>query len=226
MNHCITCPSMIKRLRLLVYLVCLVWGVLPAPSAPAATAATTTRVLCLGDSLTEGLGVAREAAWPALVEAALTRSGRTDVVIINAGVSGSTSASGLSRLKWHLKGANKPAIMILALGANDGLRGTDLKSTRQHLLEVIQLAKAQQIKVLLAGMEIPPNYGPAYTAEFHRLFPELAKDEKVELMPFLLEGVAADKTLNQADGIHPNEAGHKLVAKTVLKYLLPLLLPK
>lgn len=181
------------------------------------------RVLALGDSLTEGYGVAREATWPALVEAELRTQGFKNTVVVNAGVSGSTSASGLARLKWHLKSKDKADVLILALGANDGLRGLDLKATRQNLVDVIRLAKSQGMRVLLAGMLIPPNYGKEYAESFAKLFPEVAKTEATGLIPFLLDGVAADKSLNLADGIHPNEAGYKIVAKTVTNYLLPLL---
>lgn len=190
-----------------------------------AQAAGGPRVLALGDSLTEGYGVAREAAWPALVEAELRTQGLKDAVVINAGVSGSTSASGLSRLKWHLKSKDKADVLLLALGANDGLRGLDLKATRQNLVDVIRLAKSQGMKVMLAGMLIPPNYGKEYADSFQKLFPEVAKSEGTALIPFLLDGVAAEPKLNLPDGIHPNEAGYKIVAKTVTKYLVPVLKP-
>lgn len=186
-------------------------------------ARAAARILCLGDSLTEGLGVAREAAWPALLEAELKKSGFADVVVVNGGVSGSTTASGLGRLKWHLKGATKPTLLILALGANDGLRGLELKPTRKNLEDVIRLAKTSGIPVLLAGMRIPPNYGATYADEFFKMFGDLAKSEAVPLLPFLLEGVGGERAMNQADGIHPNEAGHKVVAATVLQAVKPLL---
>jgi acyl-CoA thioesterase-1 len=197
--------------------------VLLALSAEVALAGT--RVLFLGDSLTEGYGVAKSASYPALIDAELKKTGRTDVTIVNAGISGSTTASGVSRLRWQLKGKEKPQIMVLALGANDGLRGLDLAAARKNLKDVIELAKTSGVRVLLAGMKIPPNYGKAYTADFEKMFPELAKAEGVELIPFLLDGVAADPKLNGPDGIHPNEKGHEIVAKTVMKYLAPMLQP-
>lgn len=187
------------------------------------SACAAPRILCLGDSLTEGLGVGPDKAWPALVENALRAKGFKDVVVINAGVSGATSASGPGRLKWHLKGAAKPDLVLLELGANDGLRGQDLAATKANLKESIALAKAAGVPVLLAGMRVPTSMGPAYTERFFKLFGELADEEKVALIPFFLEGVAADTKLNQADGIHPNVEGHKIVAATVLKSLEPLL---
>jgi acyl-CoA thioesterase-1 len=180
------------------------------------------KVLCLGDSLTEGYGVAREAAWPDLLQTDLKGRGMVDITIVNAGISGSTSASGLSRLKWFLKSPELPEILILELGANDGLRGIDPKVTAKNLREVIQLAKSRGIQVLLAGMQMPTNYGPDYTKAFAALYPEIAKDQGVAFIPFFLEGVAGDRSLNQADGIHPNEAGYKVIAKTVAKHLVPL----
>jgi acyl-CoA thioesterase-1 len=188
----------------------------------ATTVSKTRKVLCLGDSLTEGYGVAREAAWPELLQTDLKNLGLSDITIVNAGISGSTSASGLSRLKWFLKSPEQPEILILELGANDGLRGIDPKVTQKNLRDVIQLAKSRGIRVLLAGMQMPTNYGPEYTKKFAALYPEIAKDEGVDFIPFFLEGVAGDRSLNQADGIHPNEAGYKIIAKTVSKYLLPL----
>jgi acyl-CoA thioesterase-1 len=200
------------------------------------TAAAARTVLCLGDSLTEGLGVAKEQAFPALLAADLAAAGFKDVQVVNAGVSGATSASGLSRLRWHLKGVKPataaakvappaPDILLLALGANDGLRGLAVEAMEANLQAVIELAKANGWRVLLAGMKVPPNYGPDYARRFERVFVDLAQREKVELMPFLLAGVAGDKTLNQADGIHPNVKGHRVLATTVRRFLEPMLKP-
>lgn len=197
-------------------------GAETASSKAATTVNKTRKVLCLGDSLTEGYGVAREAAWPELLQTDLKKLGLSDITIVNAGISGSTSASGLSRLKWFLKSPEQPEILILELGANDGLRGIDPKVTQKNLRDVIHLAKSRGIRVLLAGMQMPTNYGPEYTKKFAALYPEIAKDEGVDFIPFFLEGVAGDRSLNQADGIHPNEAGYKIIAKTVSKYLVPL----
>lgn len=182
-----------------------------------------TKVVFVGDSLTEGYGVAKDAAYPSIIEAGLKARGVEDVIIVNAGVSGSTTASGTSRLKWHLNGKPKPSILVLALGANDGLRGLDVKAARKNLAGTMDLAKANGMRILLAGMQMPPNYGKEYAASFKAMFEDLAKEYDATLIPFLLEGVAADPTLNIADGIHPNEKGQKILAQTVLKYLEPFL---
>jgi acyl-CoA thioesterase-1 len=144
-----------------------------------------------------------------------------NVEIINAGVSGSTTASGLSRLKWQLKG--NPQIVVIALGANDVLRGIDLGQSEKNLAATIILAKKQNLKVLLVGMRAPPNYGRAYDGQLAGMFRRLSEKHSVPLLPFLLEGVGGRPELNQADRIHPNEKGHKILAETVLKSLLPLL---
>jgi acyl-CoA thioesterase-1 len=179
------------------------------------------QVLILGDSLTEGYGVAPGDSYPSVLQQNLEKSGHPNTKIINGGISGSTSASALSRLKWSLK--NKPDILVLALGANDGLRGLKPDDTEKNLDAVVRLARQNGMRVLLAGMKAPPNYGPRYTKTFARIYRDIAHKEKIPLIPFLLEGVAGERTLNQADGIHPNEKGHKIVAKNVQKYLEPLL---
>lgn len=189
----------------------------------AGQAAGTTKVLLLGDSLTEGHGVAEDSNYAAVLEGKLRALGREDVVLRNAGIGGSTSASGLARLRWHLREKPRPDVLVLALGPNDGLRGLDLDVMKKNLRAVIRLAKENGMAVLLAGMKIPPNYGKAYTARFEAVFKELAREEKVPLIPFLLEGVAARPELNLPDGIHPNEEGYKIVGATVFKYLRPLL---
>jgi acyl-CoA thioesterase I len=177
-------------------------------------------IVCLGDSLTEGYGLAPERAYPTLVERMLRERGR-DVRVVNAGISGSTSASAVSRLRWQLR--SRADVVLIALGGNDGLRGVDVAATRVNLSAAIELAQQSGARVLLAGMKLPPNYGPEYTAAFAAMFPALAKQYGVALLPFLLEGVAGDPALNQADGIHPNERGTEIVAKNVLAALLPLL---
>ena len=195
------------------------WGAATDP-APAARAAPVT-VLCLGDSLTEGLGVAPEAAYPAVLERRLHALGRRELRVVNAGISGSTASSAVARLRWQLRAS--PAVVVLALGANDGLRGQDLDHTRRELGLAIDLAVEHGVRVLLAGMQLPTNFGFDYRERFQRLFPELAAEKGVPLIPFLLEGVAAHAELNLPDGIHPNALGHALVAENVLPYLLPLL---
>jgi acyl-CoA thioesterase-1 len=188
-----------------------------------ARGAGVTKVLLLGDSLTEGQGVPEDATYAANIERALKAMGRTDIILRNAGIGGSTSASGLSRLRWHMRETPRPEILVLALGPNDGLRGLDVEAMKKNLRAVIKLAAENKIKVLLAGMKIPPNYGKNYTARFEAVFWELSREERVPLIPFLLEGVAANPKLNLPDGIHPNEEGYKIVGATVLKHLLPLL---
>jgi len=182
--------------------------------------AFAAKVVILGDSLTEGYGVARERAFPALVEKELRSRGKT-VTIVNGGSSGATSASGPSRLQWFLKG--KPDILMLALGANDALRGFDLAATEKNLASVIEAAQKAKVKVVLAGMKAPTNYGEDYRRKFEALFVTLSKRYSVPLLPFLLEGVGGNPALNIADGIHPNENGHEVVAKLVVKTLEPLL---
>ena len=170
------------------------------------------KLIIIGDSLTEGLGVAKEQAYPSLLEKKLK-----NWTVSNAGVSGSTSASGLSRLKWQMKA--KPDLVILALGANDGLRGVKINETEKNLTETIAYAKQNNIKIILAGMQLPPNYGKEYTSEFKKTFYKIAKKEKVLLIPFILDKVAGDFQLNQADGIHPNEKGHEVIAETLYQFL-------
>lgn len=174
-------------------------------------------ILFLGDSLTEGLGVTKEDAFPKLVETMIQNELKKDVTVINGGVSGSTTSDGLDRLKWYMK--KKPSIVFLALGANDGLRGLDLKQSQENLEEIIKYAQDSNAKVLLAGMLIPPNYGPKYSENFRKMYEQLKDKYKLKSMPFLLEGVAGNKELNQRDGIHPNEQGHKIISKNVFEFM-------
>jgi acyl-CoA thioesterase-1 len=182
----------------------------PAASAP--------RIVFLGDSLTAGYGLEKSQAVPALVQARLTREGYP-FEVINAGVSGDTSAGGLSRLDWSLAGDVR--ILVLALGANDGLRGLPVTSMKRNLEEIITRAQARGIAVLLVGMEALPNYGAAYTAEFRDTFPALAKAHRLALMPFYLDGVAGNPELNIADGMHPNPKGAVIVADKLWPVLEP-----
>lgn len=189
-------------------------------SAISLPALATKRLVFLGDSLTEGYGVSRESAFPALIQEKI-KADQKDWVVINAGVSGSTSASALSRLRWQLK--NKPDLIVLALGSNDGLRGLKIEEMEHNLAETIELAQKEKIKVVLAGMMMPPNYTKKYAEPFRQVFPRLAKKYHLVLIPFLLEGVGARPELNQADGIHPNEKGHVLIADHVYGFLKGLL---
>ncbi len=173
------------------------------------------RILALGDSLTEGYGVALTQAYPALLERAL--SDLPDTRVINAGIGGSTSASATSRIRWHLRA--RPDLVILALGANDMLRGLPVKNCESNLRQALELLRHNQIPVILAGMKAPPNYGTAYQREFDGIFPRLAQEYGVPLIPFLLEGVGGKRELNQEDGIHPNEKGHAAIARLVEPYV-------
>lgn len=174
-------------------------------------------VLFLGDSLTAGLGVEPGEAYPQLLGAMLVRDGITDVRIVNGGISGSTSASAMARLRWY--GKLHPSVLFLALGANDGLRGLTIEEMTKNLAEVITAAQALDMSVILAGMELPPNYGDAYTGAFRQMYRDLAARYGIQLIPFLLEGVGGVAALNQADGIHPNGEGHRKIALQVYPFL-------
>ena len=174
----------------------------------------------LGDSLSAGRGVSENQAFPKLAEKRLRERG-WEVEVLNAGVSGDTTAGGVSRLTWLLR--QEPRILVIELGANDGLRGMSIEMTEANLRAMISTAQEAGVRVLLAGMMVPPNYGADYALRFASIFPDLAEELKVPLIPFLLEGVAAEPDLNQADGIHPNAAGHRRVADTVVPYLVALI---
>ncbi|MBI4483524.1 MAG: arylesterase [Acidobacteria bacterium] len=179
-------------------------------------------IVAFGDSLTAGPGVDPEFRYPELLQSALDARGYS-YRVVNAGVSGDTTSSGLTRLRTVV--ALKPTIVILELGANDGLRGLPLAASRANLEEIIVRLKEAGIQVVLAGMRIPPNYGPLYTRQFEQMYRDLARRHDLTLVPFLLEGVAARPELNLEDGIHPNETGYGIVARTVLETLEPLLSP-
>lgn len=180
-------------------------------------------ILFLGDSLTEGYGLDEGQSFPSLIADRLHAEGRDDVRVINAGISGSTSASALSRLQWYIR--SQPDLMVLSLGANDGLRGLAVDEMKANLVKTIEFAQSNGVRVALTGMLIPPNYGPEYTESFAQVFPDLAAQYQLDFLPFLLEGVAADPDLNQGDGVHPNVEGTKIVANTVYEFLLDLLPP-
>ncbi len=188
--------------------------------APRALAEGAPVITVLGDSLTAGLGVAADEPFPARLEARLRREGFA-YRVINAGVSGDTTAGGLRRVGWVLRA--RPEVVLVALGANDGLRGQSPAAMRNNLEAIIVRLKASGARVLLAGMRMPPNYGVEYTREFAAVFPEVARRTRVALMPFLLEGVATDPHLLQPDGLHPNAAGHMIIADRLWPYLRPLL---
>ena len=197
----------------------------PRPAASTGTldasvpASTKPRIVALGDSLTAGLGLASEQAYPALLQRRLNDAG-LDYEVVNAGVSGDTSAGGLERLGWALQGNVK--ILIVALGGNDALRGLSSDALQANLSKIIERAQARHIRVILAGMEAPPNYGRDYIVAFHKVYPAVAAKYHVAFVPFLLQHVAGLADLNQADGIHPTAAGARIVADNVWAVLRPL----
>ena len=197
-------------------------GEAAAPAAAVAArpaAAARPRIAVLGDSLTAGLGVAKAASYPSLLQERLDAAG-LDFEVVNAGVSGDTSAGGLARLDWTIDGDVR--VLIVALGGNDGLRGLPADELQHNLAQIIERAQARGITVILAGMEAPPNYGRDYIVSFHKVYPALAAAYRVAFVPFLLQGVAGDETLNQRDGIHPTAAGARIVADTVWTVLKPI----
>ena len=189
-------------------------------SAAAGEARGEGVVVALGDSLTAGLGVTVDEAFPARLQARLRAEGY-DYRVVNAGVSGDTTAGGLRRVDWALRA--HPDVVIVALGANDGLRGQSPQAIRANLEEIVARLQAAGARVLLAGMRLPPNYGAEFTKEFEAVFPAVARRAKIAFMPFLLDGVATDPRLNQPDGIHPTAAGHQVIADHLWSYLRPML---
>lgn len=175
-------------------------------------------ILFFGDSLTAGLGLDPNQAFPALIQQRLDSLGYA-YQVVNAGLSGETTASGRNRLDWVLR--QPVEIFVLELGANDGLRGIPLSETRKNLEEMILLVRNKYpgVTIVLAGMQLPPNMGPEYTLEFRKIFPELADKHQVLLIPFLLNGVGGIPELNQEDGIHPTAEGHQIVAGNVWQVL-------
>ena len=195
----------------------------PSPVAPAAAASpvkSLPKIVAFGDSLTAGLGLRAAESYPALLQKRLEADGY-GYEVVNAGVSGDTSAGGLRRLDWALEGDVR--FLILELGANDLLRGQPVSEMKKNLAEIIERAKARGIKVLLAGMYAPTNAGADYQREVQEAFQSLAREHQVTLIPFFLDRVAGVESLNQADGIHPNPEGTKIVADTVYRSLRPLL---
>jgi len=179
------------------------------------------QIAFLGDSLTAGLGLLQNEAYPALIETELETDGYAKVEVVNAGVSGDTSAGGLARIEWVLEPQVK--ILVVALGANDALRGLPPSTTRDNLGRLIQAAKTKGVLVLLVGMEAPPNLGEDYRNAFRSIYAELAAEHNVPLVPFLLEGVAGIPSLNQDDGIHPTAEGQRLMAALVYPRLQPII---
>jgi acyl-CoA thioesterase-1 len=224
-------PSILRRLLVTLPLAAVACGSnstprseIPDAAAPshaqAEHPAAPRRIVFLGDSLTAGLGLPREQATPSLIQERLSAAGY-DYEVVNAGVSGDTSAGGLSRLDWSLDGDVE--VLVIELGANDGLRGLPVNQMKRNLDEIITRAKARDITVVLTGMEAPPNYGPLYTAEFRSTFRDLAGDHDVVFVPFYLDGVAGIADLNQRDGIHPNAEGARIIADNLWRVLEPVL---
>jgi len=198
------------------------------PSAPAAApvpvpapqpASALPRIVVLGDSLTAGLGLAMRDSYPTLLQRRLDDDG-LNYDVVNAGVSGDTSAGGLARLDWALEGDVR--VLIVALGGNDALRALPAEELRRNLAAIIERTQQRGITVILAGMEAPPNFGREYIVSFHNVYPSLAKQYHVALVPFLLQGVAGSETLNQRDGIHPTADGARIVADNVWGVLKPI----
>jgi len=179
-------------------------------------------ILILGDSLAAGYGVDREEAFPALLQRKIDTAG-LKYEVINAGISGDTTAGGFRRIYWLLQ--RKIDVLVLELGGNDGLRGIAPATTRTNLQTIIERTKAKypNVKVVITGMQMPPNMGQEYTAAFRKVFPEVAKQNKAALVPFLLEGVGGKPELNLPDQIHPNAEGHRIVAENIWSVLKPLL---
>ncbi len=201
-----------------IRLACAVLAVCAAPSG-VATSEERPVVLFLGDSLTAGYGLGADLAYPTHVAASLEAAGRP-IEAINAGVSGDTTAGGLARLDWLLR--REPAVVVVGLGGNDGLRGLDLGMTEANLRQIIERSRSAGSEVLLLGMRMPPNYGD-YAADFEAIYSRLAEELDVRLVPFLLEGVGGDPSLNLPDGIHPNEEGQRRLADNVTPELAGLL---
>lgn len=179
------------------------------------------KILILGDSLTEGYGILAKEAYPNLLEGKLNEElapqTGTAYQVINGGITGATSSGGVSRIDWFLQA--QPDFLILALGGNDGLRGVPVSETKENLSKILATAAKHQIPALLAGMKIPPNYGLTYTSEFAQMYQDLAEHHHIPRIPFLLEGVGGDPKFNLPDRIHPNPAGHKIIAETVYQSL-------
>lgn len=198
-------------------------GLLPLLSvaASAQPGQPAKKVVLLGDSITAGQGIAPQDAFPALLEKRFKSESKIPVEIVAAGISGSTSASGPSRMQWILK--SKPDLVVIELGANDGLRGQKIEAIKANLRQTIELAKAQKIKIVLVGMKLPSNYGKDYNRQFESMFAVLAKEEGIEFLPFFFDQLKNAEKLIQPDGLHPNEKGHALIADKIYPFLVKLL---
>ena len=206
----------------MVLVVMLVVVFLVSGSAVAEEEAGKQTILFLGDSLTSGYGLSVEVAFPAVIQAKIDSLG-WNYKVINAGISGETTSAGLSRMDWMLK--RRVDVLVIGLGANDGLRGVPIEVTRGNLQGIIDRTRRSypEVKILLAGMRVPPNLGPEYATEFTAIYPELAEKNKATLVPFLLEGIGGIAELNLPDGIHPTAMGHRIIAENVWEALEPLM---
>ncbi len=193
-----------------------------ADVAPPEETASAMRIVFLGNSLAAGYGLDQEKAFPALIQQKVDALG-WNATVVNAGVSGETTAGGLSRMDWLLR--DRVDVLVLELGGNDGLRGIATEVTKQNLQDIIDITRSRYpaARIVLAGMQVPTNLGPIYTTRFRELYPDLARKNDVALIPFLLENVGGIPDLNLPDGIHPTAEGHKIVAETVWKTLGPVL---
>lgn len=189
------------------------------------TSEDTKTILFFGDSLTAAMGLDPAEGYPAEIQEMIDSLG-LNYEVVNAGLSGETTAAGRNRINWVLN--QDVDVFVLALGANDGLRGVPVEETRKNLQAIIDTVREKNpnVEIILAGMQIPPNLGPEYTSNFRELFPEIAEDNNIHLIPFLLEGVAGDPSLNQQDGIHPTAEGYDIVAENVWEVLQPVLVEK
>ncbi|SLM47565.1 Esterase TesA [Nitrospira japonica] len=195
-------------------------GAAAAPTLAEAPADVRPKLVAFGDSLTSGLGVAAADAYPAQLQRRLDEAGFR-YRVINAGVSGDTTAGGLRRVRWILN--SRPTLVILELGGNDGLRGLSLAETRRNLELIVEQLQQASVTVVLAGMKLPPNYGQEYTQGFEEIYPALARRYRLKLIPFFLEGIAGDTALNQADGIHPTAEGYHIIVGNLFESLKPIL---
>ncbi len=192
----------------------------PAEGASPSVSDSRPRIVAFGDSLTAGLGVQANDSYPAQLQRRLDSLGY-HYRVINAGVSGDTTAGGLRRVSWIL--SSKPELVILELGANDGLRGLRIDETHNNLHRIISQLQEARVLVILAGMKLPPNYGQDYTTQFETMYRTLVKEHQLPFIPFFLEGVGGTPSLNQADGIHPTSEGYQVVVEHLLKVLRPVL---
>jgi len=206
-----------KLLTLFTLTLCATVGAAPALAAGAATPPSQGTIVAFGDSLTAGYGVAESDSYPAQLQRKLHQAGYRWTVI-NAGISGETSTGALERVEWVLR--LRPDIVILETGANDGLRGQDPDHTRKNIERIVSSLQDKGVVVVLAGMRMLRNLGPAYTAKFNAIYPRIAKERKVTLIPFFLDKVAGKENLNLSDGVHPTGRGYAIVTENVYPYLL------